>query len=138
MLICRRFLYSNLSPYKTVLYCYNRMYGTFRNTKLFGRRADGRMKLNNVYTELNSPFLDDAFHKTHPPAFRYSILCGNFAVYEKEAKLMPEFQRAIHPKTAGTDFLVWSGCAVWGESCRWLIENEIEHIKKVHGKWIIC
>ena len=67
---------------KTVLFCYTRKYCRLRNTKLFGRRADGRNKLNDVISELNSSSLDDAFHKTHTPAFRYSILCGNYEVYE--------------------------------------------------------
>jgi len=38
------------------------MYGTFRNTKLLGRRADGRLKFNNVFSGLNSPFFDDVFY----------------------------------------------------------------------------
>jgi hypothetical protein len=38
------------------------------------------------YAKLRSPFFNDAFHKTHLPAFRYWILCLNSIVVHQNVK----------------------------------------------------
>lgn len=60
----------------SVLYCYNYMYRTLANPKMFRRLTHRRIIINNISGYFHSSFLNIGFHKNSPAILVFTLYAG--------------------------------------------------------------
>ena len=62
----------------SVLYCYNYMYRTLADSKMFRCLTHRRIIINNISGYFHSSFLNIGFHKKSPAILVFTLYAGNF------------------------------------------------------------
>ena len=70
-------------PYlSTALYCYNHMYRTLADSKMFRCLTHRRIIINNISGYFHSSFLNIGFHKKSPAILVFTLYAGNFCSWQ--------------------------------------------------------